>query len=305
MAQQAERYLKQATTRNRRPIGTSSIASYSSYIRQWIVPELGHLKLSEVKPSVVKNLVQTMIEKGLAPATINPVIGLVKKIVKSAVNAEGEPLYPRLWDNAFMDVPPVDKADQIAPILPLETLQKALQTTIGQDKVLYIILAASGARISELRALKAKPEVGTDSYWCPDRSVIFIRSTFAREVYQCWPKTDAGVREIDIHPDVNEYLKQADLPKSGWLFRARKNSKDHYQQCSADRHLKENDITTGFHSFRRFRITQLEMQGVPRGLQMFWTGHAARDVHESYMKFKDATDIRKEWARKAGLGFTL
>ena len=305
LAQQAERYLTQATSRKRGPIGISSTAGYGSYIRRWIVPELGHLDLADVKPSTVKPLVEKMIVAGLSASTVNLVIGSVKRIVKSAVNEEGEPLYPRVWDNSFMDVPVINKADQDAPTMAVEALQAALGRATGQNKALYTMLAASGARISELRALRAKPETDTDSFWKPGTATIYVRSTFAHERYQPWPKTDSGIREIDLHPEVNTYLMQAGLPEAGWLFRGIDNPDSHYLQATADRHLKQDGIDTGYHSFRRFRITHLEMQNVPNGLQRYWTGHAARDVHESYIKMGENIILRKEWAVKAGLGFEI
>ncbi len=61
----------------------------------------------------------------------------------------------------------------------------------------------------------------------------------------------------------------------------------------------------GYHSFRRFRITHLENMGVPRGMAMFWTGHASRNVHETYIKFERDLQARKEWCEKAGLGFEI
>ena len=305
LQEQAERYLAQATNRKRNAIGGSSTAGYASYIRKWIVPELGHLDIADVNPATVKPLVEKMVSKQMAPATISLVIGRVKAIVKSVVDEKGQPVYPMVWNNEFMDIPAIVKADQSTPVLVKEALQIALERATGQSKALYTMLAASGARISELRALRAKPESDTDSFWSPEKSVIFIRSTFAREIIQPWTKTDAGIREVDLHPEVNTYLMHAGLPKTGWLFRGVDDPNSHYLQATADRHLKEDGVETGFHSFRRFRITRLESQGVPGGLQRYWTGHAPNDVHESYIKMGADIAVRKEWAVKAGLGFSL
>ena len=44
---------------------------------------------------------------------------------------------------------------------------------------------------------------------------------------------------------------------------------------------------------------------VPRGLAMFWTGHAAGDVHANYIKLGKDIKARRDWAEKAGIGFEL
>lgn len=305
MTEQAERYLTQATGRKRGPIGISSTAGYASYIRRWIVPELGSLELADVKPSTVRPMIEKMVKARLMPATINLVVGRVKAIVKSAVNSEGEPLYPRNWDNAFMDVPTVVKADQDAPILTGQELQEAISRGFRQSVALYTILAATGLRIGEAQALRARPQSDTDSFWSPEKSVIFIRSTFAHEQYQPWTKTDAGYREVDLHPVVNTYLMQADLPKTGWLFRGIDDPDGHYCQATAGRHLKEDGIDKGFHAFRRFRLTHLASMNTPSQLMKFWAGHASSDITDRYIKMGENVAVRKQWAEKAGLGFTL
>jgi integrase len=305
LEQQAERYLKQATKRKRGPVGISTTAGYGSYIRKWIVPELGHLDLADVKPSTVRPLVEKMIEAGLSASTINITVGRIKAIVKSAVDEEGQPLYPRVWDNSFMDVPSIDKADQDAPILTPSELQQAICRGLGQSPALYTLLAASGARIGEIQALKARPECDTDSFWSPETSTLFIRSTFTHEKYQPWTKTDAGFREIDLHPAVNSYLMQADLPKTGWLFRGIDDPDGHYFQATAGRHLKDDGIEKGYHAFRRFRLTHLAAVSAPSQLIKFWAGHASADITDRYIKIGKSMEVRKSWAEKAGLGFQI
>jgi integrase len=305
MKEQAEQYLQKAQNRKRGPIGVSSSIGYGSYIRNWIVPTIGQLDLSEVKPSTVRPLVGKMVEANLSPATINLVIGTVKRIVNSAVDEEGQPLYPRKWDNSFMDVPTVVKSDQDAPILTNKELQQAITGAIGQSQALYIMLAASGARIGEIQALRAQPVAETDSYWNPDTATIYVKSTFARGVYQPWTKTDAGYREIDLHPAVNSYLTRAGLPKSGWLFRGMDDPEKHYSQTTAGRHLKEDGIGKGYHSFRRFRLTHLASVSTPEQLLKFWAGHASSDITDRYIKMGENIEVRKAWAEKAGFGFEI
>ena len=63
--------------------------------------------------------------------------------------------------------------------------------------------------------------------------------------------------------------------------------------------------SVGFHAFRRFRLTWLRKNGVPKDLERYWMGHAPEEVGDLYSKLKDDVSFRQEWAERAGLGFEL
>ena len=63
--------------------------------------------------------------------------------------------------------------------------------------------------------------------------------------------------------------------------------------------------SVGFHVFRRFRLTWLRKNGVPKDLERYWMGHAPEEVGDLYSKLKDDISFRQEWAERAGLGFEL
>jgi hypothetical protein len=59
------------------------------------------------------------------------------------------------------------------------------------------------------------------------------------------------------------------------------------------------------HAFRRFRVTHLRKNGVPKDLIHFWAGHVGKSVTDDYSKLKDDLVFRKEVAIRVGLGFEL
>ena len=61
----------------------------------------------------------------------------------------------------------------------------------------------------------------------------------------------------------------------------------------------------GFHCFRRFRVTHLRKQGTPEDLLRFWVGHGDKSVTDRYAKLTQDVEFRKEWAERAGTGFSL
>ena len=163
-------------------------------------------------------------------------------------------------------------------------------------------LPLSGLRINEALALKMGSDAES-SYWSPRQSKLVIRKGLYRGQEQS-PKTVAGVREVDLAPRINDYLISClkDRPPGDFLF-TNHNGGPLCLQSVYD--AKKELGLPGLHSFRRFRITHLEKMDVPRGLAMFWTGHAAGDVHANYIKLGKDIKARKDWAEKAGIGFEL
>jgi len=62
----------------------------------------------------------------------------------------------------------------------------------------------------------------------------------------------------------------------------------------------------GFHALRRFRAQVLRRARVPEDLIGLWLGHARRTVTDLYAAgLEHDLAWRKEWAERAGLGFTV
>jgi hypothetical protein len=62
----------------------------------------------------------------------------------------------------------------------------------------------------------------------------------------------------------------------------------------------------GTHAFRRFRETHLgKVEGLPRGVRLFWMGHAEENMTDHYDKIKEDRKVRSEWAERCGVGFEL
>jgi hypothetical protein len=112
---QASIWLEQMTTRKRKPVASSTLENWECCLDKWLNPTLGDLPLSEVNNSALKQLVATMSAGGLSPKSINTYTQVVKMVVASAVDSEGEEIYPRKWNNDFIDMPLVDKESQNTP----------------------------------------------------------------------------------------------------------------------------------------------------------------------------------------------
>jgi len=286
----ANNWLLEIASRNRNPVANSTVKTYRDALNTWILPRLGSLDLSAVNNKTVKPFVASLCTAKLSPAHTNKILTVVKMVVKSAVDENGDQLYPRTWNNTFLDTPVICHADQNTPVVTPEAITAAILGSQGRDRALYALLAGSGLRIAE--ALSLGVYDGGGNYWDPAEAKVVIRPGLA--------KTDAGAREIDLSPELNAFLIKHIQPTRVhgliWPF----------DYTTMLRRMQRLGIQDGFHAFRRFRITHLRKSHVPSGLVQFWAGHSdSASVTDGYDKIKLDVETRKTEAARVGLGFEL
>src|SRR4029077_2619824 len=209
-------FIETLQTRKRRPVKGATIAAYESYWKNWIQPHLGSRDLAYIENGTTRKFAAPLAAAGLSPASIAGITGCLKLIISSAVDENGNEVYPRKWNNDFIDAPILDPQAQKAPALTSQQVTEAISSAPSTYAPLFALLAASGLRIGEAMALKAGPDPSS-SYWDPRQSKIVIRKALFRGEEQA-PKTAAGIREIDLAPQVNEFLLECEMPQNGFLF---------------------------------------------------------------------------------------
>lgn len=292
--QQSESYLESLQSRRRNPIKPSTLKAYSSYLRTWIVPLVGAEDLATFENGAMRKFVAKLAQAGLAPATTVGVVNCLKGIVGSALDENGNETYPRKWNNEFTDLPLVVQRDQKAPVIGRAALETAISGARGAFKPLYAVLAGTGLRIAEMLSLQAGLDDGKGTFWLPEHRMIVVRGQLQNRQFLS-PKTSAGYRQVDLSGDLNGILCRIGCP-AGYLF-------DIPRSTASDMAIR--DGIPGFHSLRRFRTTRLREVGVPEDILKFWIGHGSKDITDRYSKLDQNTSLRKEWAEKAGLGFSI
>lgn len=294
-AEQSEVWFTSLSTRKRSPVKAGSLRTYRSYLDSRILPRIGDVELVDFGNAAMKKFVSSLSRSGLSIKTQTEIISLTKQLVASAVTSEGEQLYPKVWDNNFLDVPLVVASEQKTPSATAEQVSAAVSKAEYPYNGLWALLGGTGLRVGEARAMRYGDD-GTHSAWDADRGVVAIRTAIYRGV-EGSPKTKAGYREVDLPERLNQYLKNT--------LQGKKDERIFPQaETLLRKHLGKTGIE-GFHAFRRFRLSFLENFGVPRSIVMFWAGHAQNDVHSRYIKVKEDIDARNIWVQKAGLGFSL
>jgi integrase len=155
-----------------------------------------------------------MHKSKLSPRTVNKYVEHVKQVVDSLKAPNGEPVHKRKWDPETMDLPIVEYSEQKRPSLKAGSVSELIQESSDQEQALYVLLAATGMRISEALGLETKHFINNGRTIVVEQQVEKDAARIVRHL-----KTDAAKREVDLHPDIAEYLLKYMTGKTGLLFR--------------------------------------------------------------------------------------
>ena len=137
-----------------------------------------------------------------------------------------------------------------------------------------VLLAAAGLRVSEALAVEGR-------HFTNEGRTITVEQQIQKDAPQVvkYLKTAAAKREVDLHPEIAEYLQRYAAGKSGLLFHTA-NGTPHLYGNLEDRWLTPrltklgaDEKGMGFHAFRRFRNTWLRGTRCLEDLNNFWMAH--------------------------------
>lgn len=296
--EQAAIWLQNGKTRNRRPFRPETARVYQSLIETHVNPNLGELPLDVVGNIELKSLASKLKQSGKSAATITLILNIIKEIRGSAKNERGEELYSYKWDAETIDAPEIIGKQQKRPVASAQAVQDGLSKGSWQSRLMLAVLAGSGLRIGEALALRIGPDDGKSTVWIPEESKIIVRVQRDDQAV----KTDAGEREVDLPEILNDYLKKNVVIRPGPMVGQKWYDQRLIFSMSEGYYRK---IIGAFHSYRRFRVTHLRLQGVPDSLVHFWIGHEDSTVTGRYTEVGPEIIKRKQEANRAGLGFEL
>jgi integrase len=309
--EQATLWLKRIQTRRRNPVASSTIETWQSCLTKWLNPNIGDITLAEVHNAALKSLVNKMTVGGLSPKSISNYAQVVKMVVASAVDEEGEETYPRKWNHEFIDMPVVEKEKQNAPCFSSEVMTGLASWKKERERMLFILSGAAGLRIGEALGIEIDKHVSSD----------FLTISLVQKVRRGKVENrlkNRRVRQIDLHPAIGSLLREFVGKRTcGFLFCTSK-GKPLSPSNIAKRHLHKalrelkyiNPFTgthkAGHHAFRRFRNTYLRNRtACPDGVRNFWLGHAGTGMGDLYDEIREDVGFRREVAERSGFGFQL
>jgi integrase len=293
-------YLEFVVSRKRNPVKPSTVLTWRVCADKWLIPSLGHLPCEEVNNKAVRSLVEKMAGAALSPQTISNYLAVVKLSLGAATDENGEPLYPRKWNHAFLDLPLIKTHKQ--PTFSPEIVSSIVSNANGQTKVLLALLAATGLRMGEALGLGVK-------HVSPDARTLTVEQS-------CWngsmqtPKTSNAYRKVDLCTPIAVMLGEHLGDRStGLVFQTTTGTP--FLQSNLLRRklhplLKDLNIEKcGFHAFRRFRATHLRISCSPESLLRYWLGHCGVSITDVYDKSALNDGFRQAEAERVGTGFEL
>jgi integrase len=126
--EQAEWWLASLSKRKRRPIKPATASGWRDALNAWLLPNLGDKLLADVSNKALRELVEKMSAANRSAKTIVSYVQVVKLVVASAVNEEGEQIYPRVWNHDFCQVPIIRKDKQRRPSVTPDELKDILSS---------------------------------------------------------------------------------------------------------------------------------------------------------------------------------
>lgn len=292
---QAEKWIESLATRRRKPVKPATIVGWKCALDKWILPNTGDKPLSEVSNGVLRELIEEMVAAKLSPKTIVNYTQVVKLVVASAVDPNGEQVYPRKWNHDFIGLPIVEPHKQHRPTVTKQELEQILTGTSKRWGLLFAVIAGTGLRIGEALALKWED-------LSENCAVLNVRRSIWHGQEQ-EPKTPNAVRVIDIPDELARMLREL-RRESVYLFHTKKGLP--LGQRNAIRALHATGKKVGFHAFRRFRTETFRRARVPEDLIRLWLGHSKQTVTDFYAAGLEKDEAwRREWCERVGLGFTL
>lgn len=294
----AKNWLAKAQTRSRRPISESSVPTIQSALDNYILPVVGDLPLSKVHNGTCKPIVDAMKKEGLSSSSMDSYFKIVKNVMKSIIDPEtGDYVFHRKWSPELLDMPLVEHTK--TPCATKEQIEKMLKYSKDEwERRLYVVLAATGLRISEALALEWS-HLTNDG-----RTLSIVQKVNRRGKIVRRMKTKAGTRQVDLSAEVAKFLagtvRESDSPL---MFPTREGT-PHLPNNIERRRLREH-VTGSWHQFRRFRETHLSKMSCNHDLRLIWLGHQPETMSEIYTKLKGDVDFRLKEAERVGIGFQI
>lgn len=312
--EQSERWLTGLKERKRDPVSPATIRTYSGLLNNWILPRLAQTEINTFQNNGMRLFVADLLSPAQAPSakTVDMVVSAVKQIIASAIDDNGDQLFPRVWNEDYIDAPRVDRKDQDTPAATSEMIEKALPQCDLRMGSFYAFGAGTGLRIGEILATRIGDD-GIHTGWDWKKKIVYVRTEFYQAIEK-GPKTEAGIRETEICDELNcllvEYAQptKASIGKLMWSTETGRPMWPTFLYLRSEHRMSKIGFPPGygFHSLRRYRITKLREFGVPEEIIKFWLGHElGADITDRYSKLVENVEVRKQWAERVGLGFSI
>lgn len=302
---QAARWLEGLRNRDCDPVAPSTLATFTSRVKTILSVVGPQTRLEHFKNAAMAKFVQDAKQFKWAPSTLADHILVIKLIISSATDAEGEELFPRTWKRRVINAPRVERDKQHTPCLThddVETLLREAKTE--QERLIYAFLCGSGLRVSEAQAMRVNGNE-EQTCWNPRTAVVSVRNGCFRGEETGRTKTSAGRRNVILCSELNQALvafASKEKRENGSFFFQSKNGLP-LKQFTLRYRMAQHVPDAAPHAARRFRISWLRKCRVLEEIIRDQVGHADESITDGY-SFQDENTERAA-VEQVGLGFNL
>ena len=302
---QYHKWMDELKNREYSPVSPATLVTFESRAKTILSVVGPQTRLETFRNAAMAEFVRDAKRFEWAPSTLADHVLVIKLIISSATDAEGEELFPRTWKRRVINAPRVERDKQHTPCLTrdeVETLLRKAKTE--QERMIYAFLCGSGLRVSEAQAVRFGGNEGQTS-WNPETAVVSVRSGFFRGKDTGRVKTSAGRRNVILCSELNQALiafTAKEKRESGSFLFQSKNGLP-LKQSTLRYRMARNVEDAAPHGCRRFRISWLRTCRVLEEIIRSQVGHADESITDNY-SFQDENTVRSA-IEAAGLGFHL
>jgi integrase len=214
------------TTRSGDPYKPAAIRDYERNLRLRAKPVLGHLRLAEVTTRDVQRLIDGLIMKNLAPATIDAALTPLKAMYRRAAGRGDVPINPTVG----VEKPAVrTKPKQVVAPSDAEAMITALEPA---ERALWATAMYAGLRRGELIGLR-REEIDLAT------GVLHVRRGWDMVEGEVAPKSRQGRRKVPIAGILRDHLDERLLHADGdahvfgsprWVSRANDRARERWEK---------------------------------------------------------------------------
>ena len=246
------------------PISPATLESFVSRAKTILSVVGPQTRLETFKNAAMHKFVEDTKTFGWKPATLAAHILVIKLIVASATDEEGEQLFPRVWNRRVINAPRVERTKQKTPSFSreqIETLIREVKT--AQERLLVCVLAGTGLRIGEARSIRVQGD-NSHTSWDQNAATIVVQNSLFRNRETGRAKTEAGRRTVYLHSSLNKMIADFVLREGrqpgAYLFQSKRG--EPLKQSTFRNRLATLMPGAAPHNARRFHITHLRSQRV-------------------------------------------
>jgi integrase len=171
----------------------STIRSYGDSLRAHVVPELGGLRVSDLRRADVQTFVERLNGAGLDPSTVRNAVSSLRVVCRRALVRQEIMLNPCVG----LELPAV--RGRRTPKVSAEEVAARIAALPEADRALWAVAFFAGLRLGELRALEwADIDLG--------QRTIHVERSWDRVAGPVAPKSRAGRRVVPLAQEARTHL---------------------------------------------------------------------------------------------------